>query len=92
MLRISRVRNELITCETDSIGKVINSLIDAGLHIDYLHEFDFALRQKFTNVIRGEDGYWRFSPDFNKLLSFPDYIPFAGVKDIPRLCIFELYD
>ena len=50
-----------------SIGEVINSIIDAGLQIEYLHEFDFALRQKFTNMIQGEDGYWRFPPDFNMI-------------------------
>jgi SAM-dependent methyltransferase len=50
-----------------SIGEVINSLIDAGLHIEFLHEFPFALRQKLPNMIPGEDGYWHFPPDFNMI-------------------------
>jgi SAM-dependent methyltransferase len=50
-----------------SIGEVLNSLIDAGLRIEYLHEFDFTLRQKFTNMVEGDDGYWRFPPEFNMI-------------------------
>ena len=50
-----------------SLGEVINSLIDAGLQIEYLHEFQFALRAKFPNMVRGEDGYWRFPPEFSMI-------------------------
>lgn len=50
-----------------SLGEVINSLIGAGLRIEYLHEFQFTLRQKFKNMIEGEDGYWRFPPEFSMI-------------------------
>lgn len=50
-----------------SLGEVINSLIDAGLRIEYLHEFQFTLRQKFRNMIQREDGYWRFPPEFSMI-------------------------
>lgn len=50
-----------------SIGEVINSLIDTGLRIEFLHEFDFHLRDKFGNMVKGEDGYWRFPPEFSMI-------------------------
>lgn len=50
-----------------SLGEVINSLIDAGLQIEYLHEFQFTLRAKFPNMVQGEDGYWRFPPEFSMI-------------------------
>jgi SAM-dependent methyltransferase len=50
-----------------SLGEVMNSLIDAGLRIEFLHEFPFALRAKFKNMIEGEDGYWRFPPEFSMI-------------------------
>jgi SAM-dependent methyltransferase len=50
-----------------SIGEVINSIIDAGLHIECLHEFPFALRAKFKNMLPGDDGYWRFPPEFSMI-------------------------
>jgi SAM-dependent methyltransferase len=50
-----------------SLGEVINSLIDAGLQIEYLHEFQFTLRAKFPNMVQREDGYWRFPPEFSMI-------------------------
>lgn len=48
-----------------SLGEVINSLIDAGLRIEFLHEFPFTLRAKFPTMVKGEDGYWRFTREHN---------------------------
>ena len=45
-----------------AIGEVINSLINAGLKIGYLHEFSQAARQKFPMMEQGDDGWWRFPP------------------------------
>jgi hypothetical protein len=50
-----------------SIGEVINSIIDAGLRIEFLHEFPFALRAKFPNMTKSDDGYWRFPPEFSMI-------------------------
>ncbi|MEM7113181.1 MAG: class I SAM-dependent methyltransferase [Chloroflexota bacterium] len=41
------------------MGDILNSLINAGLHIDFLHEFPFAARAKFPHMVQGEDGWWR---------------------------------
>jgi SAM-dependent methyltransferase len=50
-----------------SLGEVINSIIEAGLRIEYLHEFPFALRAKFPTMVKGEDGYWRFTREHNMI-------------------------
>jgi SAM-dependent methyltransferase len=50
-----------------SLGEVLNSLIEAGLRIEFLHEFPFALRAKFPTMVRGEDGYWRFQREHNMI-------------------------
>ncbi len=50
-----------------SLGEVINSLIGAGLRIEFLHEFPFALRAKFPTMVKGEDGNWRFRREHNMI-------------------------
>ncbi|HEY5983700.1 MAG TPA: class I SAM-dependent methyltransferase [Anaerolineales bacterium] len=41
------------------LGEVVTSLIDAGLSIEYLHEFPYAARAKFPFMEQGADGWWR---------------------------------
>jgi len=48
-----------------SLGEVLNSLIGAGLRIEFLHEFPFALRAKFPSMVKGQDSYWRFTREHN---------------------------
>lgn len=50
-----------------SLGEVINSLIEAKLKIEFLHEFPVALRAKFPTMIQGTDGYWRFQREHNMI-------------------------
>lgn len=50
-----------------SLGEVINSIIGAGLHMEFLHEFPFALRAKFPTMLQGDDGYWRFRREHNMI-------------------------
>jgi hypothetical protein len=42
-----------------SLGEVITSLIEAGLTIEFLHEFPYAARAKFPFMEKGPDGWWR---------------------------------
>ncbi|MBI3944267.1 MAG: class I SAM-dependent methyltransferase [Chloroflexi bacterium] len=42
-----------------SLGEVINSLIGAGLRIEFLHEFPYAARAKFPMMEKGDDNWWR---------------------------------
>jgi SAM-dependent methyltransferase len=42
-----------------SLGEIINSLIEAGLRLEFLHEFPYAARAKFPFMEQGADGWWR---------------------------------
>jgi 2-polyprenyl-3-methyl-5-hydroxy-6-metoxy-1,4-benzoquinol methylase len=42
-----------------SLGEILNSLIAAGLSIEFFHEFPFAMRAKFPGMERQENGVWR---------------------------------
>ncbi len=42
-----------------SLGEVITALIEAGLTIEFLHEFPYAARAKFPFMEKGADGWWR---------------------------------
>jgi SAM-dependent methyltransferase len=58
-------REERVTYEWQhTIGGVIESLIGAGLRIDYLHEFPYTFYDMFyyadpSPMEQGEDGWWR---------------------------------
>lgn len=49
------------------IGEVINALIDAGLTIEFLHEFPYAARAKFPFMEKGPDGWWRLPPQYTQI-------------------------
>lgn len=49
------------------LGEVVTSLIDAGLTIEYLHEFPFAARAKFPFMEKGEDGWWRLPEGYPQI-------------------------
>lgn len=42
-----------------SLGEILGAVIGAGLWIEFLHEFPFAMRAKFPGMERGDDGVWR---------------------------------
>ena len=44
------------------LGKVVSSLIDAGLRVEFLHEFEHTLHAQFQFLVEGEDGLWRVPP------------------------------
>lgn len=44
-----------------SLGEIVSALIDAGLRIDFLHEFDFV-EWPLDFLAQGEDGRWRLPP------------------------------
>lgn len=53
-----------------SLGEVINSLINVGLDINFLHEFPYAARAKFPFMEQGEDGWWRLPADRHGSIPF----------------------
>lgn len=44
---------------THSMADIVNALIEAGLTIEYLHEFPFSICKSFPFLERGDDGLWR---------------------------------
>jgi hypothetical protein len=40
----------------------VNAIATAGLTIDELHEFPYLMFQRFPEMVRGGDGWWRL-PD-----------------------------
>ncbi len=53
-----------------SLGDLINSLVDAGLRIEFLHEFPYAARAKFPFMEKEDDGWWRLPRDQHKTIPF----------------------
>jgi ubiquinone/menaquinone biosynthesis C-methylase UbiE len=60
-----------------SMSEILNSLINAGLGIDYFHEFPFASRQKFPMMEVDEEGWWHFPKDF---VQFPSLFSLQARK------------
>ncbi len=42
-----------------TIEEVLDSLVDAGLRIEFVHEFPFTFWKAFPFLRRGKDGWWR---------------------------------
>ena len=42
-----------------SLGDILNSLISAGLKIEFLHEFPYAIERLLPLMEQGEDRWWR---------------------------------
>jgi hypothetical protein len=45
-----------------ALGEIVTALIDAGLRIDFLHEFDFA-EWAIPFLVASDDGKWRLPSD-----------------------------
>ncbi|MGW1378005.1 class I SAM-dependent methyltransferase [Streptomyces sp. NPDC002446] len=45
------------------IGEVVSALCGAGLRLEFLHEHDMTMFQRFGDLRRGDDGYYRFPGD-----------------------------
>lgn len=41
------------------LSEIINALLEAGLRLEFLHEFPYAARAKWPGMVQGEDGWWR---------------------------------
>ena len=63
-----------------SLGDIVSALIDAGLRIEFLHEFPFTCYQAYPAypvMERGDDGWWRF-PKHNE--SFPQMFSIRATR------------
>jgi SAM-dependent methyltransferase len=52
---------------THSLSEVINALIEAGLTLEFLHEFPYAARAKFPFMEKGADGWWRLPAHYPQI-------------------------
>ncbi len=43
------------------VGEIVTALIDAGLRIDFLHEFPFTVEEFFPSCVAGPDGTYRLA-------------------------------
>ena len=44
-----------------TIGEIVTSLVDAGLQIEFLHEFPFSAYAALPGMTKGDDGYYRLT-------------------------------
>ncbi len=59
------------------LSEIINSLIEEGLQIEFLHEFPYSPYNCFDNVEQHQDGMWRFKERGDK---FPMMYSLKAVK------------
>ena len=60
-----------------SLGDIVCALLDAGLRIEFLHEYPFNCYQAHSMMVQGEDGWWRL-PRHNE--SFPQLFSIRATK------------
>ncbi|GCD36070.1 methyltransferase [Streptomyces chrestomyceticus JCM 4735] len=46
-----------------TLGDVVSALAAAGLRLEFLHEHDMTMFQRFGSLVRGDDGYFRLPAD-----------------------------
>lgn len=49
------------------LGEIISALINAGLQIEFMHEFPYSSYNNFHDMEQGKTGQWRFKQFGNKL-------------------------
>lgn len=47
-----------------TLGEIINALLEAGLRLDFLHEFPFCAWQRFPCMRQDDDGWWRLPQEW----------------------------
>lgn len=50
-----------------TISDVYNALVDAGLRIQFIHEFDFLHWKALPAMVEGSDGMWRLPEPLNRI-------------------------
>ncbi len=60
-----------------SLGEIVTALVDAGLRIEFLHEFPFCHFQALPSMAQGNDGWWRFTENND---SYPQMFSIRALK------------
>lgn len=66
--RSARLENDIVFEWTHPLSEIVNSLLSAGLRIEYLHEFPFGFFKRHPGMSQRPDGTWRFD---DPSVSFP---------------------
>jgi SAM-dependent methyltransferase len=60
--RTARVTNTTEHVWNHSLGAILTSLVNAGLRIEFVHEFPCCVYPKFAGMTQDADGWWRLPP------------------------------
>ena len=66
--RSARLQHHRTVEYQHSLGEIVTALADAGLQLEFLHEFDYSGYAALPNMVAGDDGLYR--------LSGPSVVPF----------------
>ncbi|KPK72856.1 hypothetical protein AMJ87_03445 [candidate division WOR_3 bacterium SM23_60] len=67
---------------THSLGDVVNALVEAGLHIEFLHEFPFSTSGDCPFLVKAKDGLWYHK---NKDIKIPLMFSIKARKGYQRI-------
>lgn len=54
----AEMKNTVTYSWAHSLADIVNALIDGGLQIEFLHEFEYSTIQQFNFLEQHDDGYW----------------------------------
>jgi len=60
----AKVTNRTTFSWPHPVSEVVTALIDAGLRIEFIHEFPYSIERWFPFMERGDDGYWHMPENF----------------------------
>ena len=50
---------------THGLGEILSALIDVGIEVQFVHEHPFSIIRRSPEMVRDENGYWRFEDDID---------------------------
>ena len=53
-------RGNIVHVWSYGLGEVVTALLDAGMRLDFLHEFPMSFYRQFPSLVHGDDEYWRW--------------------------------
>lgn len=59
----AKMQNKHTAEFSHNLGEVVTSLIEAGLQIEFLHEFPISGYQALPGMMKGDDGFWHLPAD-----------------------------
>jgi SAM-dependent methyltransferase len=60
--RGAEVANKVSYVWSHHLGEILTALLDAGLRLEFVHEFPQCVFPRYPDMTRGDDGWWRLPP------------------------------